>query len=114
VPELGGKSFTIPSMATGGVAFDPMLALIGDAGARNPEIVAPQQMMRDTVAEALTMSGAGTVHVETHLHVDGSTDAATFDRMLERASVEITRTVQRELDRQRESQGLARGGLVAA
>lgn len=43
----------IPPLATGGVVSQPMLAIVGDAGPRNPEIVAPQKMLRQLFAEAL-------------------------------------------------------------
>jgi phage-related minor tail protein len=56
VPGFGGAgggsiSFpnipNIPSLATGGVASEPTIAQIGDAGAGNPEIVSPERKMRD-------------------------------------------------------------------
>jgi hypothetical protein len=52
---MGGKSFHIPSMALGGVATYPMLALIGDAGPQNPEIVSPVNMMKATMLDALRL-----------------------------------------------------------
>lgn len=62
VPGLGGKGFHIPSMELGGVATAPMLALIGEyAGAkRDPEVVTPKSLMRDTMTEVLNDSrGSG-------------------------------------------------------
>lgn len=61
VPGLGGKGGgeigfnipNIPSLATGGVVHDPTLAMIGDAGAGNPEIVTPEKMLRSIFDEAL-------------------------------------------------------------
>lgn len=55
IPFVGGNSFTIPSMAAGGVLLAPQLFIGGDyPGARqNPEIVTPQRIMRETVVEAL-------------------------------------------------------------
>lgn len=61
VPGLGGKGGgtlgfnipNIPSLATGGVVHDPTLAMIGDAGAGNPEIVTPEKLMRKIVEESL-------------------------------------------------------------
>lgn len=64
VPNVGGKSFginfpkfnapQIPKLAEGGVLYNPQLVLAGEyANARsNPEIIAPQSMMRETVSEA--------------------------------------------------------------
>lgn len=49
------KAVSIPKLASGGVAREPMLAEIGEyAGAsRNPEIVTPQDILRDTFEESL-------------------------------------------------------------
>lgn len=113
VMGFGGASFSIPSMARGGIASDPMLALIGDAGPRDDEIVTPESLMRSVVGDALADAGGSGLHIETHLHVDGTTDASTFERMLETASVEIVRVVQRELDRQRSAQGRPAGAIAA-
>lgn len=65
VPGLGGKSFnpnikeisnwfTIPLLADGGVLSTPTIAEMGEyAGAKsNPEIVSPQSLMYETVANA--------------------------------------------------------------
>ena len=64
VPGIGGKKFgfnisqisapQIPMLANGGVITSPTVAMMGEyAGARsNPEIVAPQSIMRETMAEA--------------------------------------------------------------
>lgn len=64
VPLIGGKSFgfnigyvtapQIPLLANGGVITDPTLAMMGEyAGAQNnPEIVAPQDLLRETVISA--------------------------------------------------------------
>lgn len=61
VPKFGGKSMSIgfpslpkiPSLATGGVVSEPTLAMVGDAGRGNPEIVAPQKMIAQIVGEEL-------------------------------------------------------------
>lgn len=64
VPWMGGKSFgfnigyltapQIPLLAKGGVITEPTMAMIGEyAGANsNPEIVAPQDMLRETMIAA--------------------------------------------------------------
>jgi phage-related minor tail protein len=58
VPVIGGKGINIPEipkLAKGGVVSEPTLAMVGDAGLGNPEIVAPEKMlrqiMRDTIKE---------------------------------------------------------------
>ncbi|ADI25346.1 TMP repeat-containing protein [Geobacillus sp. C56-T3] len=66
VPVIGGRGggsigFNIPNiprLATGGVVDEPTLAIVGDAGAGNPEIVAPQRMLRSIIREELQNSGA--------------------------------------------------------
>lgn len=40
------KKLSVPSLAEGGVATRPTLALIGDAGTGNPEIVTPERKLR--------------------------------------------------------------------
>lgn len=113
IPGVGGKAFRIPSMATGGVLADPTLFLGGEypGAGRDPEIVTPQSMMRDTVLDALSTAGSGGPTIEAHLHVDNLTEPATFRRYLELMSTELTRVVQREMDRNRDAKGLARGGI---
>lgn len=115
VPGVGGNKFNIPSMAMGGVLTGPQLFLGGEypGAATNPEIVAPRDMMRETVTDALAATGAGGLTVETHLHVDGNVDEAAFNRMLERASVEIVRVVQRELIRNDRGAGRVPGTIAA-
>lgn len=55
VPKFGGRKFgfNIPYLAEGGVITSPTLAMVGEyAGAkRNPEIVAPQSMIREIISE---------------------------------------------------------------
>ncbi|WP_232724472.1 hypothetical protein [Geobacillus thermodenitrificans] len=66
VPGIGGRGGgsigfnipNIPKLATGGVVDKPTLAIVGDAGAGNPEIVAPQRMLRSIIREELKNSGA--------------------------------------------------------
>ncbi|TCK03247.1 UNVERIFIED_ORG: phage-related protein [Anoxybacillus amylolyticus] len=73
VPGIGGRGggsigFNIPNiprLATGGVVDRPTLAIVGDAGAGNPEIVAPQRMLRSIIREELQNSGKqGTERIE--------------------------------------------------
>ncbi|WP_077623844.1 phage tail tape measure protein [Sediminibacillus massiliensis] len=75
VPGIGGGSFglphipsvslpRIPSLATGGVAADPTLAMIGDAGTGNPEIVAPEKMLRNIFSSEMQRnSGGGSIDI---------------------------------------------------
>jgi phage-related protein len=61
VPVIGGKGGNtigfnipnIPQLATGGVVSEPTLAIVGDAGRGNPEIVAPKKMIRSIVGDEL-------------------------------------------------------------
>lgn len=62
VPGVGGKGFsipTIPRLAKGGVLREETLNVAGEyAGARtNPEIVTPQNIMRDTFEDVLSRMG---------------------------------------------------------
>lgn len=52
--EVSSRSRTIPALASGGVLTAPSLIMAGEySGAKNnPEIVAPQNIMRETVEEA--------------------------------------------------------------
>lgn len=111
IPGVGGNKFNIPSMALGGVAFSPMLALVGDAGPRNPEIVAPQNMMRETVAQAIAQTGAGrSVVVNLTMNVDaGVTDPAFFERQ----ATEMARVIARELEREQRAAGDTAFGVAA-
>lgn len=108
IPGLGGKQFRIPSMATGGIAADPMLAMIGDAGPRDPEIVSPVSMMRDVVVDALsTTGGAGGPTISLVMNVDaGVTDPAFFEKQ----ATEIVRVVERELTRVLDAAGRPMAG----
>lgn len=108
IPFLGGKSFTIPSMAQGGILSGPQLFLGGEypGAATNPEIVAPQSIMRETVIDALATDGAGALTVEMHMHVTSEVRDPEF---FERRATEMTRVVVRELERT----GRGRGTLVA-
>lgn len=58
VPVIGGKSFgisipKIPRLARGGVVSEPTLAVVGDAGHGNPEIVAPKKLLKDIMKEVI-------------------------------------------------------------
>jgi TP901 family phage tail tape measure protein len=59
VPGSGSRPFSgIPSLAQGGLAFGPTLAMVGDHANRsraNPEVIAPL----DKLVDVLRMSGAG-------------------------------------------------------
>lgn len=109
IPGVGGKAFKIPSMAAGGVLTGPQLFLGGEysGAAQDPEVVAPQSIIRETMMQALSSTGgAQGITVETHLHVDSLTDEAKFARMLETASTQIVRVVQREIGNLDRGRGL--------
>jgi phage-related minor tail protein len=62
VPGVGGKKFginipRIPRLATGGVVSTPTLAMVGDAGLGNPEIVAPEKMLRQIIKDVIQEVG---------------------------------------------------------
>ena len=63
VPGVGGRGFgipTIPRLAKGGVLREETLNIAGEyAGARtNPEIMTPQNIMRDTFEDVLSRMGS--------------------------------------------------------
>ena len=110
IPLLGGKSFTIPSMAAGGVLTGPQMFLGGEyaGAARNPEIVTPQNIMRDTVADALGQAGgAAPISLTIEMHVTSEVRDPGF---FERQATELARVVTRELERS----GLARGTVLTS
>lgn len=111
IPGVGGNRFDIPSMARGGVVDVPTLAVVGDAGQGNREIVTPERLMFDTVTDALASAGASSsssaagpmVTVPITMHVDaGVTDPRFFE---ERAD-ELARVVEREVARTLRALGL--------
>ena len=53
VPGVGGKSFRIPEMATGGIVTRPTIALIGEAG---PEAVIPLSRAGGMVGSPITIN----------------------------------------------------------
>lgn len=71
IPGLGGKTFgfnigmiprvSIPRLAKGGVLYDETLVMTGEySGAKtNPEIVTPQNIMRDTFEDVLSDFNSG-------------------------------------------------------
>lgn len=111
IPGLGGKAFTIPSMATGGVASDPMLAMIGDAGTRDPEVVSPVSLMRQTIADAL--ADAGSSSAGGGLTVNGPLIGSATIRD-ERDIVDLSRELARETERRQRGAGKRLGGVATA
>jgi len=111
IPFVGGKEFRIPSMAGGGVLTGPQLLLAGEyPGARqNPEIVAPQNIIRQTVTEAIDQRrtaniGGAPISVAVTMNVASEVRDPAF---FERQAVEIGRVVGRELERSLRAQGVA-------
>ena len=107
IPGLGGKSFTIPRMALGAVLDGPQLFLGGEypGAGGNPEIVTPQNIMRETMVEAIQQAGpAGAAGAQ-----------ITVERMEVRSEMDIYR-IARELDRlaQRETRAQGRPTLASA
>lgn len=116
IPGLGGKDFRVPSMATGGVLTGPQLLLAGEypGAARDPEVVAPQSIIRETLAQALGTSSAGGAGAPISVHLTMVVDAGVTDpAFFERQGTEILRVVQRELDRERRAAGRSPSGVAA-
>lgn len=111
IPLLGGKDFRIPSMAGGGVLGAPQIFMGGDypGAATNPEIVTPQNIMRQTVVEAIASTapaaGGG-------LTVNGPLIGQATIRD-ERDIVELSRELAREVERRSRGAGKRLGGVAA-
>ncbi|MED3647774.1 phage tail tape measure protein [Halalkalibacterium halodurans] len=106
VPGLGGSGGgsigfpnvpKIPSLATGGVVSSPTLAVVGDAGRGNPEIVAPQKMISSIVGNELkkyfsefaqgsedTGGQERTIEINVPLYIDGKEVARATARYNDR------------------------------
>lgn len=112
IPFVGGNSFTIPSMAAGGVLGGPQLFLGGEypGAATNPEIVAPQNIMRETVIQAIDSTGGGGGG---GLVVNGPLIGEATIRD-ERDIVTLSRELAREQDRRLRGAGRRVGGVNAA
>lgn len=100
LPAIGGKSFTIPSMATGGVAAAPMVAMIGDAGAGNPEVVSPVDLMRSTMLDALAEAGTAGGGLTVNGPLIGSATIRNDNDI-----VRVARELAREVDRNNRAGG---------
>lgn len=87
VPGIGGKSFginipKIPKLATGGVVSSPTLAMVGDAGLGNPEIVAPEKILRQIISDVMQgMSGQSSIVIQ-QMNVREETDIKKIAREL--------------------------------
>lgn len=78
---------TIPSLATGGVVSTPTLAMVGDAGRGDPEIVAPRSMLRDIIRQEVPRP-APTVMQTNHIYYpQGTPPAIEINRNLQEALV---------------------------
>lgn len=106
IPGFGGNGFTIPRMAKGGVLTGPSLFMGGEypGAAQNPEIVAPQSIIRDTMREVLAGSSAPAASI-----------TVVIERMEVRDEYDIER-VARALERrfQREDRAQGRNSLANA
>ena len=113
IPGVGGKAFRIPSMAAGGILTDPTMFLGGEypGAGRDPEIVTPQSMMADTMANVLAEAG----NTGPKLVVEGPlvqvAGNITDGDYLEQHALTITRAVQRILDDYRAGAGLPAKGI---
>ncbi len=69
VPKL--SEISLPRLAKGNVAYDETVAIFGEyAGAsNNPEITAPQNIIRETVEEALKNAGGNNQKIELSVYV---------------------------------------------
>jgi len=119
VPGLGGKGWDmpdIPTMAAGGLASSPMLAMIGEypGASANPEVVSPVDTMRATFLDALAESGAQTDGGFTIngplLVVEGNVTDGAY---LERHAQTIARVVRRVINDERAALGVPTGGLTS-
>ena len=95
IPGMGGKQFgfnigtigeiSIPRLAKGGVLYDDTIIRVGEYSnaRRNPEIVAPQNIMKDTFEKVLAKynNSNSSIHGEAELKVNGKTlaRATIFD-----------------------------------
>lgn len=124
VPVLGGKSFgipnipeiklpKIPSLATGGVAEHPMLAMIGDAGVGNPEVVAPERMLRDIFSSELSRHGGGQAGFDVSALINKVLDKIVLDNRIEIDGHEIVhatgKPMMRYIDEQSNGAGRRKG-----
>lgn len=77
IGKIGEVNF--PRLARGGVVYGPTLAEIGEysGASRNPEIVTPQKIMRETFEEALN------AHFDNNLNLDRM--AAAIEKLASRA-----------------------------
>lgn len=116
VPGLGGKGFRIPTMAAGGVASSPMLAMIGEyaGAAKDPEVVAPQSIIRETVTDALRSvhAGDGMAGGIGGLTVNGPLIGSAVIRD-ERDATTLSRELARDVERRQRAAGNRSGGVNA-
>jgi phage-related protein len=82
VPGVGGKGFSFPKMAAGGIVNKPTLALIGEAG---PEAVVPLGMLASASTETVTPVNV-TIQVYA-LDATAQTGRRVYDSLLEYARI---------------------------
>lgn len=66
VPGIGGNGFSVPQiprLAEGGLAFNPMLAVVGDHTTGGAEIITPEKKMAEVVRENSMGITIGTVNL---------------------------------------------------
>lgn len=99
VPGVGGKEFgididNVPRLAKGGVLTGEQLFIGGEyPGARmNPEIVTPQNIMRDTFRDVLSEfgnRGGAPVVIENHINIHTDTPDEEFKTRFKDAILEV-------------------------
>ncbi|HEC09747.1 MAG TPA: phage tail tape measure protein [Acidimicrobiales bacterium] len=101
IPGIGGKGWDsgdiIPnieplSMANGGLARTPTLALVGDAGRSDPEIVSPVSMMTDIIRAELARAKPGPEIIEIRIG-DHTIERVIVDALARRDRLAGTRVV---------------------
>ncbi len=115
IPGFGGRDFRIPNMATGGILTEPTLFRGGEypGARRNPEIVAPQRIMRQTVMEAI----ASTLLLDRGGSGGGLTVNGPLIGNVERMSGEddalkLSRVLARQMEREQRGAGKRLGGVA--
>lgn len=106
VPIVGGNTFglpkmptlsipKIPALATGGVVSKPTLAMVGDAGVGNPEIVAPQKMLSNLFSEALNKHGGQSGDTDNSIHINIENIHGTDRQSAESFSHEVIKRIRK-------------------
>ncbi len=82
----------LPTLASGGVVSSPTLALVGDAGRSDPEIVSPVSMMTDIIRAELARAKPGPEIIEIRIG-DHTIERVIVDALARRDRLAGTRVV---------------------